>query len=193
MKEISNIDYAKYIQDTIRKVPNWPSPGILFHDITPLLQNPKIFRILIDVFVHRYLDENIDVIVGVDARGFILGSVLAYQLNVGFVPIRKKGKLPFTTVSENYELEYGNAIVEIHTDAIKEGDKVVLVDDLIATGGTMLASLKLLHRLGANVVEAAGIIEFNELAGGENIRATGTPLFTVCQVNGTIEQEVMRS
>lgn len=189
MEKISNLDYAAYIEESIRKVPNWPSPGILFHDITPLLQNPKTFRILIDMFVHRYMDKNIDIVAGVDARGFILGSALAYQLNVGFVPIRKKGKLPFTTVEESYELEYGNAVVEMHTDAVRAGDKVVLVDDLIATGGTMLAGLNLLRRLGADIVEAAAVIEFNELAGGRNIRATNVPLFTICQVNGTIDND----
>ncbi|WP_434777397.1 adenine phosphoribosyltransferase [Neisseria sp. Ec49-e6-T10] len=187
MNEISDLDYAQFIEKSIRKIPNWPAPGILFHDITPLLQNPKTFRILIDIFVHRYLGEHIDYIVGLDARGFILGSAIAYQLNVGFIPIRKKGKLPFDTVSETYELEYGNAAVEIHSDAVKKGDRVVLIDDLIATGGTMLAGHKLLKRLEAEVVEAAAIIEFNDLAGGQKIRETGLPLFTVCQVNGTLK------
>jgi len=127
-----------YLKSHVRTVPDWPAAGVQFRDITPLLQNPKVFRILIDAFVHRYLEPALrpDVVAGLDARGFILGAVLAYELNVGFVPIRKKGKLPFDTVSETYELEYGSATVELHTDAVSPGDKVVLIDDLIATGGS---------------------------------------------------------
>ena len=110
-----------YLRDHIRTVPNWPAPGVQFRDITPLLQDPKVFRVLIDAFVHRYMDKNLrpDVVAGLDARGFIIGSVIAYELGVGFVPIRKKGKLPFTTVEETYELEYGSATVELHTDAVQ--------------------------------------------------------------------------
>jgi len=126
----------QYLRQHIRTVPDWPAPGVQFRDITPLLQDPKVFRVLIDAFVHRYMDKALrpDVVAGLDARGFILGSVVAYELNVGFVPIRKKGKLPFTTVEETYELEYGSATVELHTDAVKPGDRVLLIDDLIATG-----------------------------------------------------------
>ena len=139
-----------YLRDHIRTVPDWPAPGVQFRDITPLLQDPKVFRVLIDAFVHRYMDKDKrpDVVAGLDARGFILGAVVAYELGVGFVPIRKKGKLPFTTVEETYELEYGSATVELHTDAVKAGDKVLLIDDLIATGGTMMAGKKLLEKLG---------------------------------------------
>ncbi|MGV8824649.1 adenine phosphoribosyltransferase, partial [Methylibium petroleiphilum] len=132
------MDDRSLIRQTIRTVPDWPSPGVQFRDITPLLQSPKVFRVLIDQFVHRYFDLRPDAIAGLDARGFIIGSVLAYELNIGFVPIRKKGKLPYTTVEESYELEYGSAAVEIHTDAVKAGDRVLLIDDLIATGGTMM-------------------------------------------------------
>ena len=130
----------EYLRQHIRTVPDWPAPGVQFRDITPLLQDPKVFRVLIDAFVHRYMDKALrpDVVAGLDARGFILGAVVAYELNVGFVPIRKKGKLPFTTVEETYELEYGSATVELHTDAVKAGDRVLLIDDLIATGGTMM-------------------------------------------------------
>ncbi|TCW32387.1 adenine phosphoribosyltransferase [Gulbenkiania mobilis] len=184
MENLSNLDYASYLKGWIRTVPNWPQQGVMFRDITPLLQNPKTFRMLIDIFVHRYMGENIDVIAGLDARGFIIGSVLAYELNVGFVPIRKKGKLPFTTVAEEYELEYGNATVEMHTDACKPGDRVVLIDDLVATGGTMMAGYKLLKKLGAEVVEAAAIIELPELGGGDLVRDTQLPLFTVCSYDG---------
>lgn len=184
MENLSNLDYSRYLKGWIRTVPNWPSEGVMFRDITPLLQNPKTFRMLIDIFVHRYMGERIDVVAGLDARGFIIGSVLAYELNVGFVPIRKKGKLPFTTVEEEYELEYGNATVEMHTDAVKAGDRVVLIDDLVATGGTMMAGYKLLNRLGAEVVETAAIIELPELGGGDIIRDAKVPLFTVCSFDG---------
>ncbi|MBL8509895.1 MAG: adenine phosphoribosyltransferase, partial [Chitinimonas sp.] len=125
-----------YIRDRIRTVPDWPQAGVQFRDITPLLQDPKTFRVLVDCFVHRYMDHDIDVVAGVDARGFILGAVIAYELNRGFVPVRKKGKLPFTTVAEEYELEYGSATVELHSDAITPGQRVLLIDDLVATGGT---------------------------------------------------------
>ena len=156
----------------------------MFRDITPLLQNPKTFRVLIDLFVHRYMDAKLDMIAGLDARGFIIGSVVAYELNLGFVPIRKKGKLPFHTVSEQYELEYGSATVELHTDAVKTGDRVVLIDDLIATGGTMMAGSKLLNRLGATVVEGAVIVDLPELGGSKLIEASGLPLYTVCNFAG---------
>ena len=172
------------IKPHIRTVPDWPAPGVQFRDITPLLSNPRAFRVLIDHFVHRYFDVRPDAVAGLDARGFIIGSVLAYELNVGFVPIRKKGKLPFTTVEETYELEYGSATVEMHTDAVKPGDRVVLIDDLIATGGTMLAGRRLLERLGATVIEGAAIVELPELGGAEKLRASGLPLFTLVSFDG---------
>ncbi|MDE2615391.1 MAG: adenine phosphoribosyltransferase [Burkholderiales bacterium] len=175
-----------YLRSHIRTVPDWPSPGVQFRDITPLLQNPKVFRILIDAFVHRYMDPSLrpDVVAGLDARGFILGSVIAYELAVGFVPIRKKGKLPFTTVEETYELEYGSATVELHTDAVKPGDRVLLVDDLIATGGTMMAGKKLLEKLGAQVMEGAAIVDLPELKGSARLREAGLPLFTLLDFAG---------
>ncbi|GGP19770.1 adenine phosphoribosyltransferase [Silvimonas iriomotensis] len=176
--------YADYIQSHIRTVPDWPQPGVMFRDITPLLQDPKLFRVLVDTFVHRYMDAKLDVVAGVDARGFILGAVVAYELNLGFVPIRKKGKLPYLTVAEEYELEYGSATVEIHTDACKAGDRVLLIDDLVATGGTMLAAYNLLHRLGATVVEGAAIVDLPELGGSRLIRDQGLPLFTICDFAG---------
>ena len=175
---------ADYIKQHIRTVPDWPQTGVMFRDITPLLHNPKVFRVLIDMFVHRYMDAKLDLIAGLDARGFIIGSVVAYELNLGFVPIRKKGKLPYTTVSEEYELEYGSATVELHADACKEGDRVVLIDDLIATGGTMMAGRKLLERLGANVVEGAAIVDLPELGGSNLIKESGLPLFTICNFDG---------
>ena len=180
----SSTSVNDYLRDHIRTVPDWPAPGVQFRDITPLLSNPRTFRVLIDQFVHRYFDERPDCIAGLDARGFIIGSVLAYELGVGFVPIRKKGKLPFDTLEESYELEYGSATVEIHTDAVKEGDRVVLVDDLIATGGTMMAGKRLLERLGATVVEGAAIVDLPELGGSRLLIEGGLPLFTVCHFDG---------
>lgn len=176
--------YADFIRERIRTVPDWPQPGIMFRDITPLLQDKKTFRVLVDVFVHRYMDQKLDYVAGVDARGFILGAVVAYELNLGFIPVRKKGKLPFDTVTEEYELEYGSATVEIHTDACRSGDRILLIDDLVATGGTMLAAAKLLNRIGAQVVEAAAIVDLPELGGSKLIREHGIPLFTVCDFAG---------
>ncbi len=176
-----------YLRDHIRTVPNWPAPGVQFRDITPLLQDPKVFRVLIDAFVHRYMDSGMrpDVVAGLDARGFIIGSVIAYELGVGFVPIRKKGKLPFTTVEETYELEYGSATVELHTDAVQPGDKVLLIDDLIATGGTMMAGKKLLEKLGATVMEGAAIVDLPELGGSQLLQTVGKlPLFTLVDFAG---------
>jgi adenine phosphoribosyltransferase len=177
---------SQYLRSHIRTVPDWPAPGVQFRDITPLLQNPKVFRVLIDAFVHRYMDPALrpDVVAGLDARGFILGAVIAYELNVGFVPIRKKGKLPFTTVQETYELEYGSATVELHTDAVHVGQKVLLIDDLIATGGTMMAGRKLLEKLGARVMEGAAIVDLPELGGSDKLRASGLPLFTLIDFSG---------
>jgi adenine phosphoribosyltransferase len=177
-------DSVELIRRTIRSIPDWPRPGVMFRDITPLLQDPRTFRVLIDLFVYRYMRQRLDLVAGVDARGFILGSVLAYELNLGFVPVRKSGKLPYQTVSEEYALEYGSSKVEMHTDAVRPGQRVLLVDDLIATGGTMIAAIKLLQRLGANVVEAAAIVDLPDLGGSTKITATGTPLFTVCRYEG---------
>lgn len=170
--------------EKMRKIPNWPEEGILFHDITPILQSPQYFRLLVDLLVYRYMDQKVDVVAGLDARGFIIGAALAYQLNVGFVPIRKKGKLPFETVSQSYALEYGEATVEMHTDAFHSGARVLLVDDLVATGGTMLAGAELICRLGGEVLEAAAILEFTDLPGGKRIRDAGIPLFTLYQNEG---------
>jgi adenine phosphoribosyltransferase len=177
-------DPAAFIRRHIRTVPDWPAAGVQFRDITPLLSEPKVFRVLIDQFVHRYFDTRPQAIAGLDARGFIIGSVLAYELNIGFVPIRKKGKLPFTTVAETYELEYGSATVEIHTDAVAAGDRVVLIDDLIATGGTMMAGKRLLERLGATVIEGAAIVDLPELGGSARLREAGLPLYTLVDFGG---------
>jgi adenine phosphoribosyltransferase len=175
---------AEYLKQNIRTVPDWPAPGVQFRDITPLLQDPKVFRVLIDAFVHRYMDQRPDVVAGLDARGFILGAVVAYELNLGFIPIRKKGKLPFTTVEETYELEYGSATVELHTDAVKPGQRVLLIDDLIATGGTMMAGKKLLEKLGATVVEGCAIVDLPELGGSDRLRKGGLAVHTFVAFEG---------
>jgi adenine phosphoribosyltransferase len=175
---------SDFIRAHMRTVPDWPVAGVQFRDITPLLSNPRVFRVMIDQFVHRYFDVRPTAVAGLDARGFIIGAVLAYELNVGFVPIRKKGKLPFATVAETYELEYGSATVEMHTDAVHAGDRVVLIDDLIATGGTMMAGKKLLERLGAQVIEGAAIVDLPELGGSRKLREAGLPLFTLVDFAG---------
>jgi len=177
-------DATSFIRERIRTVPDWPQPGVQFRDITPVLQDRRALRTLIDLLVQRYIDAGIDTIAGLDARGFIIGPILAYELSLGFVPIRKKGKLPYKTLSQSYELEYGSATVEIHEDACKPGERVVLVDDLIATGGTMMAGKLLLERLGADVVEGAAIIDLPALGGSKILRDSGLPLFTVCEFDG---------
>jgi len=177
-------DSAEFLKSTIRTVPNWPQPGILFRDITPLFQNKKALRVLIDVFVQRYIDSELDYIAGLDARGFLIGPILAYELSLGFIPIRKQGKLPCKTVSESYQLEYGSATVEIHADACQPGERVVLIDDLIATGGTMMAGKILLDKLGAQLVEAAAIIDLPGLGGSGRLREAEVPVFAVCEFEG---------
>jgi adenine phosphoribosyltransferase len=175
---------SEFIRSRIRTVPDWPQAGVMFRDITPLLSEPRTFRVLIDIFVHRFMESGIDVVAGIDARGFILGSVIAYELNRGFVPIRKKGKLPYETLSEEYELEYGSASIEVHSDAIRPGATVLLIDDLIATGGTMRAAVSLLRRLGAGQVLPAVIIDLPDLGGSKALDAGGCPPFVVCAFGG---------
>ncbi|AMD01122.1 MULTISPECIES: adenine phosphoribosyltransferase [Halomonas] len=175
--------YGDYIKSVIRTVPDWPQPGINFRDITPLLQNSSAFRKLIDSFVHRYQDMELDAIAAIDARGFIIGAPLAYELGCSFVPVRKKGKLPFKTISETYTLEYGKSEVELHSDAFRQGDRILLMDDLIATGGTMLAAAKLITRSGGQVVETATIIDLPEIGGSSRIRDAGFGVFAVCTFN----------
>ena len=167
------VDLKRHIRD----IPDFPKPGILFRDITPLLSKPKVFRVLLDQFVHRYFDVHPSAVAGLDARGFIIGSALAYQLNVGFIPIRKKGKLPWKTRSASYQLEYGESVVEIHVDAVKKGEKVALIDDVLATGGTAAAAIKLLEECGAVVVRAEFLMELGFLAGREKLG--GTPVVSL--------------
>ncbi len=170
------------LKKTIRTVPNWPIEGVMFRDITTLMQNPDAFSEACDRFYDRYKDEKIDKIVGIDARGFIFGSVLAYKLGVGFVPVRKQGKLPYKSINEEYSLEYGTATIEVHEDAISKGEKVVIVDDLIATGGTIAATINLVEKLGGEVLECAFIVELPDLKGRELIK--DKKIFTLVEFEG---------
>ncbi len=170
------------IKEKIRTVPHWPIEGVMFRDITTLIQDPEGLKEACDAFYDRYKDMNIDKIVGIDARGFIFGAVLAYKLNVGFVPVRKKGKLPYKTIEAAYTLEYGESIVEMHADAINKGEKVVIIDDLIATGGTMAAAVALVEKLGGDIIELAFIIELPDLKGREKIE--GYNIFTLTEFEG---------
>ncbi len=163
----------------IRNVPDFPKPGIQFKDITTLLLQPAAFRHIVDGWQERYRDMNLDAIVGVDARGFIFGGALAYAMGLPFVPVRKKGKLPAECISEEFELEYGTDIVEMHTDALAEGSRVIVIDDLLATGGTVAAVVRLAQRLGAEVVEAAFVVELPLLKGREKL--AGVPVHSLVE------------
>lgn len=176
--------YSQDIKNAIRTVPDWPEAGVMFRDIMPLLQDAQVFRKLIDSFVHRYQGMQLDAIAAIDARGFILGAPLAYELGLSLVPVRKKGKLPFATVTQEYDLEYGSATIELHTDAFKAGDRVLVMDDLIATGGTMLAACELVRKLGAEVVETAAIIDLPDLKGGDKLRQAGFDVYAICEFDG---------
>lgn len=166
---------AELLTQSIRDIPDFPKPGIVFKDITPILRDPKAFRAFIDLLIAEYTDSRLDAIVAVDARGFLFGGALAYELGVGLVPVRKKGKLPFTTHEISYELEYGNAILEIHADALSAGDRVLVIDDLLATGGTVEATVGLCRGLGAEVVGCAFLMELSFLGGRK--RLDGVPVF----------------
>ncbi|SDL77695.1 adenine phosphoribosyltransferase [Maricaulis salignorans] len=172
------------LKAAIRTIPDYPKPGVMFRDVTTLIGDPRAFRIAIDQMVQPWAGAKIDQVAGTEARGFILGGAVAHQLSVGFVPVRKKGKLPWRTLSEEYELEYGTDTIEIHSDAVREGDRVLLVDDLIATGGTAEASIKLLQRAGATVVGATFIIDLPELGGAKRIEALGVPVSSLVSYEG---------
>lgn len=176
-KEKKNI-----IKNSIRTIPHFPKQGIMFRDITTLLQDPVAFKKTCDSFYKRYKDMNIDVVVGIESRGFVFGAVLAYMLGVGFVPARKPGKLPYKTIKEEYELEYGKNTIEIHEDSIKKGQKVLIVDDLIATGGTIGAAIKLVEKLGGKVVECCFVVELPELKGREKMK--GHSIFNLVDFEG---------
>lgn len=172
------------LRNTIRTIPDYPKPGIAFRDISTLLGNPRAFRRAVDELVQPYAGNRIEKVAGIEARGFILGGAIAHQLSCGFVPIRKKGKLPHQTVSISYALEYGTDEMEIHVDAVARGEKVILVDDLIATGGTATAAVQLLQKLGAEVVAACFVIDLPDLGGAAKIEALGVPVRTLVQFAG---------
>lgn len=171
-------------KSVIRTIPDYPKAGILFRDITTLLGNPRAFRAAVDALVQPHCGAKIDAVAGLEARGFILGGAVAHQLGVGFIPVRKKGKLPFTTIGEDYQLEYGTDRVEIHTDAIKPGERVLLIDDLIATGGTAMASIKLLERAGAQVIGCSFVIDLPDLGGADKLRAHGMAVASLVAFEG---------
>jgi adenine phosphoribosyltransferase len=168
----------------IRSIPDYPKPGIIFRDITTLLGNARAFRRAVDELVQPYAGVKVDKIAGIEARGFILGGAVAHQLSRGFIPVRKKGKLPHTVIGEEYDLEYGRDRVEIHSDAVSSGDHVIVVDDLIATGGTAFAAIKLLERAGAVVTGCAFVIDLPELGGAGKIRALGKEVITLVSFEG---------
>lgn len=170
------------LKNAIRSIPDFPIKGIIFRDITTLMQNPEALREACNQFYNRYKNEKIDKVVGIDARGFVFGAVLAYLLDVGFIPVRKKGKLPFEAISEKYSLEYGIAEVEIHKDAIAKGERVVIIDDLIATGGTVAAAIKLVEALGGEIVECAFVVELPDLKGRQKIK--DKKIFTLVEFEG---------
>ena len=169
---------------SIRTIPDYPKPGILFRDITTLLGNAQAFRRAIDELVHPFAGVKIDKIAGIEARGFIMGGAMAHQMSAGFVPIRKKGKLPYDTVRIAYSLEYGIDEMEMHTDAIKPGEKVILVDDLIATGGTAEGAVKLLTQMGADIVAACFIIDLPDLGGRKKLEDLGVKVLTLIDFAG---------
>jgi adenine phosphoribosyltransferase len=168
-----------HLKEHIRDIPDFPKPGILFRDITPLLLNPPAYRAAIDALKSRYTGRGINKIVAIESRGFFFASPLCYELEAGFVPTRKEGKLPYETVMARYALEYGEAALEIHSDAIEKGDQVLVFDDLLATGGTAEASVSLVEKLGGEVVEAGFVIELTALEGRK--RLGGTPVFSLIQ------------
>jgi adenine phosphoribosyltransferase len=172
------------IKSRIRTVPHWPKKGIMFRDITTLLKDPVGLKICLDDFVKRYQETEIDVIVGIDSRGFILGGALAYLLGKGFVPVRKKGKLPAETEREEYALEYGTDVVEIHKDGIEKGQKVVIIDDLIATGGTAMAAANLVRKLHGDIVELAFIVDLPDLGGRKKLEQAGYSVYAQTEFEG---------
>jgi len=172
------------IKRYIRTIPDYPKKGVQFRDITTLMSDPHGFRASIDELIWPFLAMEIDFVVGIEARGFILGGAVAHELGRGFIPIRKKGKLPFKTIGKDYSLEYGVDRVEIHSDAIKKGDKILLIDDLIATGGTAVAAAELLDESGAEIVAAAFIVDLPDLGGAQKLRAKNIKVHTLVEFEG---------
>jgi adenine phosphoribosyltransferase len=174
----------KTVKDYIRTIVDFPHEGILFRDVTTLFADARGFRMSIDQLLHPYAGTRIDKVAGLEARGFILGGAVAHQLSTGFVPIRKKGKLPGQTISQSYTLEYGEAVVEVHDDAIQPGEKVLLVDDLLATGGTAEAGIKLIERLGGVIIGCAFVVDLPELGGRRKLESMGMDVHTLCEFEG---------
>jgi adenine phosphoribosyltransferase len=174
----------KSVKDYIRTIVDFPHEGIMFRDVTTLFADPRGFRMAIDQMLHPYAGMQIDKVVGLEARGFILGGAIAHQLTVGFVPIRKKGKLPGAVISEAYTLEYGEAVMEMHDDAIQPGEKILVVDDLLATGGTAAAGIKLIERLGGEIVSTSFIIDLPELGGRKVLEDMGMDVHVLCEFEG---------
>ena len=170
------------LKETVRSIPGWPIEGVIFRDLTTLMKDPEALRESCNILYDRYKDQDIDAIVGIDARGFVFGAVLAYKLGIGFIPVRKKGKLPAATIEESYDLEYGSATMEIHEDALQNGQRVIIVDDLIATGGTIGAAVKLVKNLGAEIIECAFLIELPDLKGREQL--DGCKMFAIMEFEG---------
>ncbi|MBZ0129408.1 MAG: adenine phosphoribosyltransferase [Rhodobacteraceae bacterium] len=175
---------AKTVKDYIRTIPDFPAPGIQFRDVTTLFADARGFRMAIDQLLHPYAGEEIDKVVGLEARGFIIGGAIAHQLSVGFVPIRKKGKLPGRTIEEAYTLEYGQAVMEMHDDVIEAGEKILVVDDLLATGGTAAAGIRLIERLGGEVIGCAFIIDLPDLGGRKVLDDMGMNVHVLCEFDG---------
>ena len=174
----------KSVKDYIRTIVDFPHEGIMFRDVTTLFADPRGFRMCIDQMLHPYAGQPIDKVVGLEARGFILGGAIAHQLGTGFVPVRKKGKLPGTTISQDYKLEYGEAIVEIHDDAIEAGERILVVDDLLATGGTAEAGIKLIERLCGDIVGCSFIVDLPELGGREKLQSMNMDVQVLCEFDG---------
>ncbi len=172
------------IKSRVRTVPHYPKPGIMFRDITTVLKDPIGLRATIDELARRYRDVKIDKVAGIESRGFILAAPLAYALGKGFVPIRKKGKLPAETIGHDYELEYGSDRIEIHVDAIEKGEKILLVDDLIATGGTAQAACILIEKMGGRIVECAFMIDLPDIGGRVRLEQCGHRVFALCEFEG---------
>jgi adenine phosphoribosyltransferase len=175
---------TKTVQDYIRTIPDFPHDGILFRDVTTLFQDPRGFRLAVDQLLAPFVGQRIDLVAGLEARGFILGGAVAHQLSKGFVPIRKKGKLPAATVEQDYELEYGRAVVEMHDDAVQAGQQVLLVDDLLATGGTAEAGIRLIERLGGEVMGCAFVVDLPDLGGRRKLEAMGMSVHAICAYSG---------
>jgi adenine phosphoribosyltransferase len=173
------------IKASIRTIPNYPKKGILFRDISTLLEDPIALRMTIDSIVHRYMNENISAVAGIEARGFIFGAIVAYELGASFIPIRKAGKLPGETISQSYELEYGEDSIEVHKDCIHKGERILLIDDLIATGGTAAAAIKLIRQLEGHIVESCFVVDLPDLGGSKKLEIElNCPCFSLCLFEG---------